>query len=154
MKTSKRNLLVAGAGAAAAVAIAVPLALTPADATTITTSLVAEMDGPSEVPPADPNGTGQVFVFAHESDPSALCYVIFVDQIGKPTAAHIHPGAVGEVGDPVVPLKTPTVGDTAGCVQTRERLVARILANPQNFYVNVHNARFPGGAIRGQLANN
>jgi hypothetical protein len=80
--------------------------------------------------------------------------VIFVDQIGKPTAAHIHPGAVGEVGDPVVPLKTPTVGDTAGCVQTRERLVARILANPQNFYVNVHNARFPGGAIRGQLANN
>jgi hypothetical protein len=152
MNTSTRNLLAAGVGAAAAVAIALPFL--PAGATTNTTSLVAEMDGPSEVPPADPNGTGQAFVFSHESDPSALCYVIFVDQIGTPTAAHIHPGAVGEVGDPVVPLKTPTGGDTAGCVQTRERLVARILANPQNFYINVHNAKFPGGAIRGQLTPN
>lgn len=151
MNSSKRNWLVAGAGAAAAVAIAVPLMLAPADATTTTTSLVANMDGPSEVPPADANGTGQIFVFTTASDPTALCYVIFVDQIGKPVAAHIHPGAVGEVGDPIVPLKAPADGDTAGCTDVRERLLARILNNPQNFYVNVHNRRFPDGAIRGQL---
>jgi len=154
MNSSKRNWLVAGAGAAAAVAVAVPLMLAPADATTTTTSLVANMDGPSETPPGDPNGTGQALVFSHESEPGVLCYVIFVDQIGTPNAAHIHPGAAGAVNPPVVPLKTPTNGHSAGCAQTRERLVARILANPQNFYINVHNVRFPGGAVRGQLATN
>ena len=154
MTSPKRKLLLAGAGTAAALAIAVPLMLTPADATTTSTELLAQMDGPSEVPPADPNGAGDAFVFGTPSDPGALCYVLIVERIGTPTAAHIHPGAVGVVGDPVVPLKTPADGDSAGCVQTRERLVARILANPQNFYVNVHNARFPGGAIRGQLAGN
>lgn len=151
MKTSKRSLLAAGVGAAAAAAIAVPLALTPADAITNTTTLEVDMDGASEVPPADANGTGTVFLFTHESDPTALCYVILVDQIGTPTAAHIHPGQEGQVGDPVVPLNTPRDGDSAGCAHTRAGLVARIMDNPQNFYVNVHNARFPGGAIRGQL---
>ena len=154
MTSSKRNKLLAGVGAAAALAIAVPLALIPAAATTTSTSLLADMDGPSETPPGDPNGTGQALVFGHDSEPGVLCYVIFVDQIRRPNAAHIHPGAAGAVNPPVVPLNTPTNGHSAGCVQTRERLVARILANPQNFYVNVHNVRFPGGAVRGQLAPN
>jgi hypothetical protein len=30
--------------------------------------------------------------------------------------------------------------------------LAAILANPNGFYVNVHNAEFPDGAIRGQLS--
>lgn len=30
-------------------------------------------------------------------------------------------------------------------------LVRDILANPAGFYVNVHNAEFPNGTVRGQL---
>ena len=30
-------------------------------------------------------------------------------------------------------------------------LLAQIVANPGQYYVNVHNARFPGGALRCQL---
>jgi hypothetical protein len=30
-------------------------------------------------------------------------------------------------------------------------MVERILANPGDFYINVHNPSHPGGAIRGQL---
>jgi hypothetical protein len=149
MNSNVRNLLVAGVGAVAALAIALPLL--PAGATTTTTELTAQLDGAQEVPPADPNGSGDAFVFATPSDPGALCYVLFVDRIGTATVAHIHRGEVGVVGPPVVDLRAPSDGDSAACVQTRERLVARILANPQNFYVNVHNARFPDGAIRGQL---
>jgi hypothetical protein len=31
------------------------------------------------------------------------------------------------------------------------QLIGEIAANPSGYYVNLHNARFPGGAIRGQL---
>ncbi len=149
MNSSLRNLIAAGVGAVAALAIGIPLL--PAGATTTTTELTAQLDGAQEVPPADPNGSGDAFVFTTPSDPRALCYVLFVDRIGAAQAAHIHRGEVGVNGPVVVPLRAPSDGDSAACVQTRDRLVARILANPQNFYVNVHNVRFPDGAIRGQL---
>ena len=147
MNSSMRTLLGAGVGAAAALAITLPFL--PAGATTTTTELQADLTGANEVPPADPNGTGEVHVFSAAGHPDTLCFVMFVDQIGKPTMAHIHRGAAGVVGPVRVPFKTPTNGQSAGCVTTT--LATRILANPQNWYVNVHNARFPGGAIRGQL---
>jgi hypothetical protein len=152
MNTSMRNLLVAGVGAVAALAIALPLL--PAGGTTTTTELAAQLDGAQEVPPADANGVGDAFVFGTPSDPRALCYVVIVNRIRPAQAAHIHRGAAGVNGPVVVPLRAPSDGDSAACVQVRERLVARILANPQNFYVNVHNRPFPDGAIRGQLAGN
>jgi len=31
------------------------------------------------------------------------------------------------------------------------RLLMDIIQHPQDYYVNVHTADFPGGAIRGQL---
>ncbi len=31
------------------------------------------------------------------------------------------------------------------------QLVQQILAHPGRYYVNVHNAAYPGGAARGQL---
>ena len=147
MNSSVRTLLAAGGGAAAAIAITLPFL--PAGATTTTTELTALLNGANEVPPADANGTGEAHVFGAAGHPNKLCFVLFVDQIGKPTMAHIHRGAAGVVGPVKVPFKTPADGDSAGCVNTR--LAARILANPQNWYVNVHNAAFPGGAIRGQL---
>jgi hypothetical protein len=149
-----RKLLAAGVGTAAAVAIALPFLPSEATTPSPTTQLAAQLAGANEVPPADPNGVGDAFVFGRSNNPPALCYVVIVDRIRPATMAHIHRGAAGVVGPVVVPFRAPTDGDSAGCVEMREALVARILANPQNFYVNVHNRPFPGGAVRGQLATN
>jgi len=133
--------------------------------------LEATLDGRDEVGTAansaiagDPNGRGGVYVFGVDGDPKTLCYVLTVDKIAPATAAHIHKGAAGTAGGVVVNLARPTDGNAADCLTEGETLatgapafptgetVAAILANPAAYYVNVHNADYPGGAIRGQLS--
>jgi hypothetical protein len=36
-------------------------------------------------------------------------------------------------------------------VTVTRQLARDIVRNPSDYYVNVHNADFPGGALRGQL---
>jgi hypothetical protein len=46
-------------------------------------------------------------------------------------------------------------GHASGCVEgVTEDLIEEIGNNPEAFYVNLHNAAFPGGAIRGNLEDN
>jgi CHRD domain len=76
-----------------------------------------------------------------------------VSNIAPATAAHIHEAPVGKAGDAVVTLSPPpTEGSSKNCVNVDKDLIKRIRQNPENFYVNVHNADFPDGAIRGQLS--
>jgi CHRD domain-containing protein len=77
------------------------------------------------------------------------------------TRAHIHKGPTGvngpihwdflEAGVPVA-----TIGDQPATLRgiARPRAAAvldDLLANPDQYYVNVHSTVFPGGAMRGQL---
>ncbi len=132
----------------------------------------AHLNGRQEVP-ADPtvrgnvgdrNGRGQAFVFGIDNDPTTLCYVLTVEKIAPATAAHIHEGPRGENGPVVANLAAPADGNAADCLTEGEAgkfptdangvpltTVAEILATPGDYYVNVHNAEFPSGAIRGQL---
>ena len=131
------------------------------------TLLEASLDGRAEVAKGatsnrlvgDPNGRGEAYVFGIDGDPTTLCYVLTVDKIGTATAAHIHEGAAGKNGPVVANLAAPADGNAADCLTEGEAgkfvgdtTVAEILANPQDYYVNVHNAEYPGGAVRGQLA--
>jgi hypothetical protein len=53
----------------------------------------------------------------------------------------------------VIPLRTPNAaGKASGCAKTTRARVRAILARPSRYYVNVHTAEFPAGAIRSQLA--
>ncbi len=38
-----------------------------------------------------------------------------------------------------------------GCTKAAKSLIAAIESHPNSYYVNVHTAKYPGGAIRGQL---
>jgi hypothetical protein len=116
--------------------------------------LVAFMTGAAEVPgPGDADGVGLAAVIGFPNL-RAVCFRIFVRDITLPaTLAHIHDGATGVSGPPVVTLTPPdATGMSSGCVRDVDTaLIADINANPAEYYVNVHNADFPAGAVRGQL---
>ena len=83
-----------------------------------------------------------------------VCFKITVKGIAGSSAAHIHRAPVGVAGPVVVPLyaSQSNTKQRRGCVKDVERsLVREILANPRGFSVNVHNAEFPTGALRGQF---
>ena len=110
----------------------------------------ANLTGANEVPPADPNGTGTAAVNV-ASALNTLCTDLEVRDIGAVTAAHIHRGAAGVNGPPVITLDVPDDNDSDDCDEVPDTLLDEIRSNPGGFYVNVHTADYPNGAIRGQL---
>jgi hypothetical protein len=77
------------------------------------------------------------------------------------TAAHIHPGAAGVNGSVLVSTgltsgNAPSLSSGSATfsftgVSATADQIAQILANPQNFYFNVHSTANGGGVMRGQL---
>lgn len=113
--------------------------------------LSAELTGAAEVPgPGDPDGSGTATV-ALDLVRSSVCYTLQVANIAPATAAHIHQGLMGQAGDHLVMLEAPTSGSSSGCATVDPNLIRAMMSNPAAFYVNVHNADYPAGAIRGQL---
>jgi hypothetical protein len=112
----------------------------------------ANLTGAAEVPgPGDPDGGGTVQVMLNP-DKNEVCYDLTVTKVDEATAAHIHEGAVGKEGPVKVGLDAPKGGSAKGCKTADAAVVKDIMAHPANYYVNVHNAAHPKGAVRGQLA--
>lgn len=112
--------------------------------------LTATLTGGAEAPgPGDLDGRGTARVTVNRGT-GKICYTLRVSGIATATAAHIHEAPVGTAGPVVKPLITPTAGSSSGCVTDRN-LAVDLLKKPGDYYVNVHNAAYPGGAVRGQL---
>src|SRR6266487_4260727 len=123
-----------------------------ASATGTPATFIAVMQGGNEVPgPGDPDAFGVAFV---RFDGTQTCFTLTWHNLDAPTRAHIHQGARGVVG-PIfeAPGGLPSTLDSVdGCTAgVDQALVRAIQTGPSGFYVNLHNAEFPGGAIRGQL---
>jgi hypothetical protein len=110
-----------------------------------------EMSGAQEVPPADPDGTGTA-TFTFNPGLGQVCYELTAENIAPATASHIHHAPAGVNGPVVIPLMPPTSGHSSGCASADRDLILDIIQNPEAYYVNVHNAVYPGGAIRAQLS--
>lgn len=76
-----------------------------------------------------------------------VCWSIEVSGVDPIAAAHIHVAPATTNGPVVVPL-SPYEG---GCTTVDRDLALAIIQDPSAYYVNVHNATFPAGALRGQL---
>ncbi len=116
----------------------------------VTKTFTTQLTGAQEVPgPGDPDGSGVARVTV-DTATGRICYVVRVADIAPATAAHIHEAPPGASGPVVQGLIAPTRGRSAACV-TNYDLAADIAADPGDYYVNVHNPAYPGGAVRGQL---
>ena len=112
---------------------------------TVSMTGAAERPGPGDT---DGAGTAEIRVNAGQNQ---VCYTITVSNIDAATMAHIHRGGVDVAGPVVVNFQAPTGGSSNGCVEVTRDLAQEIIRTPASFYVNVHNAAFPAGAVRGQL---
>lgn len=137
--------LAASAALIATAAFAQPAAVGGAKLTTV-------LLGANEVPgPGDPDGRGEATIILNPGK-GKICWEIHVRDIATATAAHIHAGFAGTAGPVVVALSPPvTNNNSEGCEDVDRAKVDAIRKSPQGYYVNVHNAAYPDGALRGQL---
>lgn len=80
-----------------------------------------------------------------------LCYYLETYGLEDVTAAHLHEGGEGDNGPPVVVLEANA--DDEVCVEVEAAVLADIVRNEEDYYVNVHTAAIPQGAVRGQLGS-
>lgn len=114
--------------------------------------ITATLTGAAEVPgPGDPDGAGS-FKATINPGQGQVCYELTVSNIDTPNAAHIHTGGPKDAGPILVPLKTPENGSSKDCLSIEKDKLQEMIKDPSGYYVNVHNAEFKDGAVRGQLS--
>jgi CHRD domain len=131
---------VAAAALLAPAALALPRAMHP--------TLSASLLGKNEVPKGSPTAHGIVNLDL-KSGAGKVCWTFQLAGVSKPLAAHIHKGRAGVSGPVFIPLGKSF--KAKGCTAAAKKLIEAVEANPNGFYVNVHNAKFPGGIVRGTL---
>jgi CHRD domain len=118
------------------------------------TTFAVSATGTQEVPgPGDQKGSAAA-TFTLNAEKEEVCFEIQAKDIASATLAHIHAGATGVAGPVVISLTAPAEGSSKGCAPASRAVIQQISQNPENFYLNIHNAEFPKGAVRGQLMKN
>ncbi len=118
-------------------------------------TLDATLSGMKEVGSKAPKaGKGTATITINLSS-GKLCYSLKVSGFKLPaSAAHIHSGRAGKNGPVSVPFASApsSNGRSSGCTTVKAPMLKGIAAHPTSYYVNVHSAAYPNGAVRGQLA--
>lgn len=111
-------------------------------------SFIAILTGANEVPAGGATDGVGIASVVIDDVANTVSWSIISNNIALPlTLAHIHAGAAGVSGPVIVDFS----GQLSGALLFDADLASITPANAANFYVNLHNAAYPGGAIRGQL---
>ncbi|MFL5749549.1 MAG: CHRD domain-containing protein [Chloroflexota bacterium] len=128
-----------------------------------TVVLTARLVGAQEVPPADPDGVAKATIHVNVTAGEVCFEIKNVKDTETPNRGHIHHAPTGQNGPIVVPFFELRPGDATvndprhdeiesgsieDCVPGDPAILADIVAHPDQYYVNVHNTRFPGGVLR------
>lgn len=109
------------------------------------------LTGAAERPgPGDPDGSGTAHLTVNPGQ-GEVCYSVTVSDVDPITAAHIHVAPATAPGPVVIPLAAFTGNSTSGCANVERDLAIALIQHPEDYYVNVHNATYPAGALRAQL---
>lgn len=109
------------------------------------------LSGDAEVPGPGAEGSGTATLTLLEGE---ACIEGELTDVGAVMMGHIHTGTAEEAGDVLVDLEIATEGDGPfdSCVPVDQATADTIMADPSGFYVNLHTADFPDGAVRAQLS--
>jgi hypothetical protein len=115
--------------------------------------LVAGLRGANQVgTPGDPDGLSTV---ALKISGTEVSFAIRWDKVDVPKSAHLHIGAKGTNGaiqlDLIDGQLPRTALGVAGTTKADPAVVAALVADPNGFYADLHNAAFGDGAVRGQF---
>ena len=114
----------------------------------------ATLTGGQEVPPTGSTATGSGIVVLDQAQTTITVNLNFTGLAANATMAHIHaPGAPGVSAPIIIPL-TGFPAATSGTYSNSFAITPTQVSQLQNglCYLNIHNATFPNGEIRGQLA--
>lgn len=141
-RTSAVALALCLMGSASAAAVGATVETASAQEQVAATRLEAHLR-----PSGDPNGFGEA-KFRLSKAQRKVCANVEWHRIGTPNAAHIHRRSDGGI---VVDLTGSVTGGPHCATKVPRKLIGKIVAHPGRYYFNVHNARYPAGAIQGKL---
>src|ERR1700704_3669236 len=110
----------------------------------------ATLNGKAEVPPNASTGTGTADIDYDAATKKLTWKVTYSGLSGPATAAHFHgPAEADKNAGVAVAIPNATSSPAEGSATLTDAQAADLMAG--KYYVNVHNAANPGGAIRGQV---
>lgn len=133
--------------AAAAGLTVLPASVAFADTGTFTASAVGANEPGGGADNATAKGT-----FRIDTDAGKFCYSITANGLKDAVAMHIHKGPAGVNGPVVIPLNHAKIGAGQVCATAKAALLKDIIADPADYYLNVHTPAFAAGAVRDQLS--
>jgi CHRD domain len=163
MNTRRMRSIATRSGLIAVLVMGLAATVSAADGLRFKTDLLST----NEIHDTDSDGSGKAIVSV-DAATGLVCFDLSFRDSGTPNRAHIHAGDAATASGPIViPFfdintaatafdprhdELESTGRTDGCVTVSDQaLLADIAANPGQYYVNLHNARFPPGSMRGQL---